>query len=154
MNRTAQCIVKAAQLRARADKLEKVALLLDDSDGITGLDVGLGVGALGLLGGGAYGINKLLKNKSPSAVLLQKKRIEDRFKTVEGKLQEIYDRNKVIFKKVDATPNLKALNIPGKENARLQGLKSYSSELSVNSGKLDAYAEELAALEKELGDLL
>lgn len=67
MNKTAQCIIKAAQLRARADKLEKIALLLDDSDGITGLDVGLGAGALGLLGGGAYGINKLIQRRAAAA---------------------------------------------------------------------------------------
>lgn len=60
-------MAKAAQLRAHAAKLEKVALLLDDSDEITGLDLGLGAGGLGLLGGGAYGINKLMKHRAATA---------------------------------------------------------------------------------------
>lgn len=67
MNKTAQCMAKAAQLRAQADKLEKVALLLDGSDEITGLDLGLGAGALGLLGGGAYGVNKLMQRRAAAA---------------------------------------------------------------------------------------
>lgn len=67
MNKVAQCMVKAAQLRAQADKLEKVALLLDGSDEITGADLGIGAGALGLLGGGAYGINKLMQNRAALA---------------------------------------------------------------------------------------
>jgi hypothetical protein len=67
MNKTAQCMIKAAQLRAQADKLEKVALLLDGSDEITGLDLGLGAGALGLLGGGAYGVNKLMQRRAAAA---------------------------------------------------------------------------------------
>ncbi|NCB75293.1 MAG: hypothetical protein EOM51_11225 [Clostridia bacterium] len=71
MNKTARCIIKAAQLRAQADKLEKVALLLDDSDEITGLDLGLGAGALGLLGGGAYGINKLMQRRAAAEAAAQ-----------------------------------------------------------------------------------
>ena len=71
MNKVAQCMVKAAQLRAQADKLEKVALLLDDSDEITGADLGIGAGALGLLGGGAYGVNKLMKNRAAAEAAAQ-----------------------------------------------------------------------------------
>lgn len=63
MSRAHKCIIKAAALRAQADKLEKVAALVDqDVDGgsrpmstAAKVGLGLGAGALGLAAGGALG---------------------------------------------------------------------------------------------------
>lgn len=64
MNKARQCIIKAAALRAQADKLEKVAALVgrdaDSGSGSTStatkVGIGLGAGALGLAAGGALGL--------------------------------------------------------------------------------------------------
>ena len=63
MSKARQCIIKAAALRVQADKLEKVAVLVDqDVDGgsrpmstAAKVGLGLGAGALGLAAGGALG---------------------------------------------------------------------------------------------------
>lgn len=62
MDKAAHCIIKAAQLRARALRLEKVAELTENNrrnNAATLLNFGLGAGALG---GGAYGAHRLLQN--------------------------------------------------------------------------------------------
>lgn len=61
MDKAAHCIIKAAQLRARALRLEKVAELTENNrrnNAATLLNFGLGAGALG---GGAYGAHRLLQ---------------------------------------------------------------------------------------------
>lgn len=62
MDKATHCIIKAAQLRARALRLEKVAELTENNrrnNAATLLNFGLGAGALG---GGAYGAHRLLQN--------------------------------------------------------------------------------------------
>lgn len=62
MDKATHCIIKAAQLRARALRLEKVAELTENNrrnNAATLLNFGLGAGALG---GGAYGVHRLLQN--------------------------------------------------------------------------------------------
>lgn len=61
MDKATHCIIKAAQLRARALRLEKVAELTENNrrnNAATLLNFGLGAGALG---GGAYGAHRLLQ---------------------------------------------------------------------------------------------